>query len=164
MTHTHKTFNVAVLQTGSHKTLRNNVVKVLSDFDISTAEWTILGYIYQHKSARFIDLAIHLDVEPPHITTLIDILEIKKLVERKDDLNDRRAKRLILTKSAIDLIPQVEIKLSARMGHLLNGITPEEMKTYFKILETIIKNGIEMEKNEKLSSQEDNSKLLNLEN
>lgn len=161
MTHTHKTYNAAVLQNSAHKTLQYQVVKILSDFDLSTAEWIILGYIFQNQSARFIDLALCLDVEPPHITTLVDVLEKKKLVERRDDPEDRRARRIVLTRKSLDLIPEVEIKLSTQMNRLLSGITPQEMVVYFKILDVIIKNGIELEASEKLSAQSEHSISIN---
>lgn len=151
MTHTHRTYKAAVLQTGAHKTLRNHVVTVLSDFDLSVPEWTILGYIFHNETVRFVDLAQHLEVEPPHITTLIDALQKKKLVQRKDDPADRRAKRIVLTKKAQDLVPEIEIELSARMNLLLDGISPAEMATYFRILEAIINNGQKLEGDEKNS-------------
>ncbi len=164
MTHTHKTYKAAVLQTGAHKTLRNHVVRTLAGYDLTTPEWTILGYIFHNESVRFVDLAQHLDVEPPHVTTLIDILQKKKLVQRKDDPRDRRAKRIVLTKKAQDLVPEVEIELSSRMNLLLEGITPSEMAVYFKVLEAIIKNGIGVDKSESLSfsSKSESSKPLNL--
>ncbi len=163
MIHTHRTFKAAILQTGAHRTLRTEVVKTLSKYSLTTPEWTILGHIFHNESARFVDLAQLLQVEPPHITTLIDILQAKKLVQRKDDPQDRRAKRIILTKKAQDLVPEIEIELSSRMNLLLEGISEQEMQTYFRILETIIRNGITVTSNEKITrSQSKNSKSLDL--
>lgn len=163
-THTHRTYKAAVLQTGAHNTLRSEVVKTLSRFDLIVSEWKILGYIFQNEEVRFVDLASHLRVEPPHITTLIDILQKKKLVQRKDDPTDRRAKRIVLTKKAQDLVPEVEIELSSRMNLLLEGITPGEMATYFKVLEAIVNNGVKLTENESITTSPslESSKPLNL--
>ena len=152
MTHTHKTYKAAILQTTSHKVLRNNVIETLADFDLSPNEWTILGHIFHNESLRFVDIAQFLQVEPPHITTLIDILQKKKLVQRKDDPTDRRAKRIYLTKKAEDLVPGIEVELSSRMNLLLEGVSADEMSTYFRVLESIIKNGTKLEEAKQKSS------------
>ena len=151
MAHTHKTYTAAILQTEAYKVLRNHVVQTLGKFDLTVSEWTILGHIYHHESLRFIDIAQLLNVEPPHITTLIDILQKKKLVQRKDDPSDRRSKRIVLTKKAQDLVPGIEIELSSHMNLLLEGITPEEMTIYFKILQTIIDNGTKILEDNQIS-------------
>ncbi len=165
MTHTHKTYKAAVLQTGAHRELRNHVVSTLANYDLTTSEWTILGHIYHNESLRFVDIAELLDVEPPHITTLIDILQKKKLVMRKDDPSDRRAKRIFLTKKAQELVPEIEIELSTRMNLLLEGISPEEMKTYFKVLETIIENSSSVSEEKTPSpTKSESSKILSSKN
>lgn len=157
MTHTHKTYKAAVLQTASHKALRNHVVEVLAEFDLSPTEWTIIGHIFHNESLRFVDIATLLQVEPPHITTLIDVLQKKKLVQRKEDPNDRRAKRIYLTKKSEDLVPSIEIELSSRMNLLLEGIKPEEMATYFRVLEAIINNDTKLEEAKSKSSPKSES-------
>lgn len=157
MTHTHKTYKAAILQTTSHKVLRNNVLETLAEFDLSVPEWTILGHIFHNESLRFIDIAQLLQVEPPHITTLIDLLQKKKLVERKDDPTDRRAKRIFLTQKAETLVPDIEIELSSKMNLLLEGIKPEEMTVYFRVLEAIINNGTKLEETKQKSSPKSES-------
>lgn len=161
MTHTHKTYKAAALQTSSYKVLRNHVVETLANFDLSPAEWTIIGHIFHNESLRFVDIASILQVEPPHVTTLIDLLQKKKFVERKDDPQDRRAKRIYLTKKSEDIVPNIEIELSAKMNLLLEGISPDEMNTYFKVLETIINNDQKLEE-AKYASHTKSESLHNL--
>ncbi len=145
----HTTYKSAILQTRGYQTLREHVIQILDKYQLTTVEWSTLGHLYNQPHLRFIDLSKLLGIEAPHVTTLIDQLESKKLVKRQNDPADRRAKQIVLTSQAQSLVPNVETELGLEMSKLLEGITPSEIQTYFKVLETIIKNSNDLKGGEK---------------
>ncbi|MCR5246498.1 MAG: MarR family transcriptional regulator, partial [Paludibacteraceae bacterium] len=53
------------------------------------------------------DIAISLDKDSPSITRLIDELEGLKMLERRSDPNDRRAKNIYLTSKGKGVVPGI---------------------------------------------------------
>ena len=93
------TYTTSLYQVKAQRILRDKVTHALSDYELSSTEWTILGQIYEHKDGiRLSELAIMLGVEAPLITNLIERLVKKELVQKHAHPRDKRAKLLFLTK------------------------------------------------------------------
>jgi DNA-binding MarR family transcriptional regulator len=67
---------------------------------MTRAQWALLYHIERAKGARQVDLADLMELEPMTVARLIDRLEAIGCVERRPDPDDRRAKRIYLTKKA----------------------------------------------------------------
>jgi DNA-binding MarR family transcriptional regulator len=143
--HTYKkgklvSYRDGLTQTHSHRILREEVMKVLKEYELGMGEWTILCMLFDKESMRLTEIASTLDVEPPHVTNLVEILLKQKLVKRLIDSEDKRAKVVSLTDRTKKLLPEIENQVVERMKALLNGITEDELDTYFKVQQTIISN------------------------
>lgn len=134
------TYKSGLLQNTAYKLLRLHVSKTLEDFNLTLIEWVIVSSLYEKETLRLIDIAQILDVEPPFVTSLIDVLESKGFVLRKDDPSDRRAKLISLNTKKLSLIPEIENQMNVTLRKLLKGLTNEELGIYKKVLETIIQN------------------------
>jgi len=64
------------------------------------------------------DLAKHMGFDASHITSIVDKLEDRRLVERRPDVNDRRVKRIVLTAAGQKARDQIEDQLLATMAPL----------------------------------------------
>ena len=75
---------------------------------------------------------------------MLDSLEAQGLVKRQAVLEDRRAKKIELSESALPLIAQIEAIATALRQELFVGIDEEEqricMRVHKRILENLEKN------------------------
>ena len=71
------------------------------------------------------------------ILRIIDVLEEKELVRRAVDTKDRRKKYLMVTKKGEQVIGQF-FEIEAELGtELKEGLTKEDMKTFYKVVSHI---------------------------
>lgn len=134
------TYKSGLLQAKAYRIMRSHLAKILSAYDLSIPEWTILGQVYEQEGVRLAEISDILSVEAPLVTTLTDQLVLKEFVTRTDDPQDRRAKLLTLTPKGKELVPQIEHSASIRMKELMHGITDEDLFAYNRVLEFIVKN------------------------
>lgn len=86
------------------------------------------------------DIAISLDKDSPSITRLIDELEGLKMLERRSDPNDRRAKNIYLTKKGKDVVPGIIEVTKVAFKKAFKGISEEEINTMQSVLKRMMDN------------------------
>ena len=135
-------YRSGLLQVMAYRILRTKLTETLEKYSLIVTEWAMLGILYESKSngVHLADIAGTLHVEPPLITTMVAQLEKKELVDRRDDVRDRRAKFIYITQKGRELVPEVEKIMQETLSVLLRGISVEELKIYKKVLEAIVKN------------------------
>lgn len=125
----------------SHKVLRDTVTRKLDRYDLSPTAWSFLGAVaHSPNGIRLVELAERLAVKAPFVTAMGNDLVERGLVERVQHQFDRRAKLLILTKKGRQFVADVEADVATELKKLLGGLTEAELRTYQKVLETIIAN------------------------
>ena len=83
------------------------------------------------------DLACSMGKDKSAILRTLDTIETMELVKRVSDTTDRRKKYLILTKKGETVIEQcleIELELTTR---LQEGLSKEEMTTFYKVVNHI---------------------------
>lgn len=80
---------------------------------MTRAQWVILLRLERQPGLSQNELAALVEVEPITVGRLIDRLEGRGLVERRNDPNDRRIRRLHLTKAAEPLLDEIGDHLNA---------------------------------------------------
>lgn len=84
--------------------LRQLVDSELRASGLTEATWRPLVYLDRHREGiRQKDLAQALGIEGPSLVHLLDSLERRGLIERREDEGDRRARRIYLTPEGRDL-------------------------------------------------------------
>lgn len=73
-------------------------------------------------------------------TGIINSMEKNNLIKRMPDDRDSRLKRLVPTEKALEIHKSIEKKLMEFDSDLRNGITKEELNSFFNILEKIKNN------------------------
>ena len=117
----------------------------LAGLGLSQARWLVLLHL-----ARFDDaptqreLAQSVGVEGPTLARLLDSLEAQGLVQRHSVVEDRRAKKIVLSDSARPLIEQIEAIATALRQELFVGIDEEEARICLRVHKRILDN---LEKN-----------------
>ncbi len=137
------TYAVGLLQDKAYRILKSHTALLLKEFDISTNDWALLGYLSgEDQGVRPSVLSYILGVEAPFITTQVTHLEKKGYVTSGIDKDDTRAKRIILTKSGMLFVEKTEKYLREGTKPLLEGIPALDIYKYIKVLRGIISNGI----------------------
>ncbi len=132
--------STGLLQGTAYSRLHANLTNVLTPFNLSIPEWKLLGQLYDHGNIRLSGLSELLSYDPPMVTKLTKGLEKKRLLRREYDRTDERAKIIVLTPDAIKLLKKIDPMVKKKLAEVLRGITQEELKTYIKVLTTIVNN------------------------
>lgn len=104
--------------------LRRDAVQIAGSFDLSYVQARALRKLRRPLSMR--ELADQLQLDPSNVTGLVDALERRGLVERQADPDDRRVKRLALTKQGVRLGDAVEATLHERSVLFAELSVPEQ--------------------------------------
>jgi DNA-binding MarR family transcriptional regulator len=92
--------------------------------------YQILSAAAQGAVASQLALAQHLGVDRTVMTYLLDDLEAAKLIERRPDPNDRRARRVVATQLGTELLATLNDRLRAAEANLLAPLDPETRETF----------------------------------
>lgn len=97
-------------------------------FGITRAQWVVLARLDRFEGLKQSELAEMLDLQPITLTRLLDRLCENGLIERRNDPNDRRAKRLFLTDAARPLLEQLGDLGEELMATALAGVDRESVE------------------------------------
>jgi DNA-binding MarR family transcriptional regulator len=92
--------------------------------------YQILSAAAQGAVSSQLALAQHLGVDRTVMTYLIDDLEAAKLIERRPDPTDRRARRVVATPLGTELLATLNDRLRAAEAHLLAPLDLEARETF----------------------------------
>jgi MarR family transcriptional regulator, transcriptional regulator for hemolysin len=122
--------------------IRQSVDGELRAYGLSEATWRPLAYLGRlGEGIRQKELAQALGIEGPSLVRLLDSLERRGLVERREDERDLRARGIYLTKSGRQLQSRV-LKISESIQRrLLSAVRRSDLETcdrVFRAIETAL--------------------------
>ena len=113
----------------------------LAGLGLSQARWLVLLHLARFDEAPTQrELAQSVGVEGPTLARLLDSLEAQGLVQRHSVVEDRRAKKIVLSDSARPLIEQIEAIATALRQELFVGIDEEEARICLRVHKRILDN------------------------
>jgi DNA-binding MarR family transcriptional regulator len=117
--------------------LRWNFDRRAASLGLTRAQWSVLAQLRRKDGIQQKVLADLLDIQPITLVRLIDRLEKAGLVERRDDPEDRRAKKIFIAKKAMPVIDKLRVLGKATREEALIGISAKDeehlMRTLLKI-------------------------------
>ena len=102
--------------------LRTYADQEAREFGMTRAQWAVLFRLERQEGLKQSELADLLDLQPITLTRLIDRLCDNGLIERRNDPNDRRAKRLFLTPAARPVLDRLDQLGRDLIGSALAGV------------------------------------------
>jgi MarR family transcriptional regulator for hemolysin len=108
--------------------LKTGIDQEARRYGMTRAQWAVLARLERHEGLKQAELADMLDLQPITLTRLVDRLCDNGLIERRADPDDRRAKRLYLTKAAKPVMEQLYGVGRALMAATLKGIEPDRIE------------------------------------
>src|ERR1700685_4519843 len=91
---------------------------------MTRAQWIILARLDRQPGLSQNEMAAICEVEPITVGRLIDRLEARGLVERRNDPSDRRIRRLHLLPAAKPIIDEIMDYKDQVKTEMLNGLDP----------------------------------------
>jgi DNA-binding MarR family transcriptional regulator len=112
--------------------------KETSGLNCTMSHMEIMHYLAEHGNSSMKDIAGHLRITPPSVTTLIDVMVENGLVNRENTAADRRTVRVTLTPKAIKLYKELQKKKTLLLTQLLKKITVEQKQQLSTIIKALI--------------------------
>jgi MarR family transcriptional regulator for hemolysin len=118
--------------------LRQAVDAELRAYGLTEATWRPLAYVGRlGDGVRQKELATALAIEGPSLVRLLDSLERRGLIERREEETDRRARGIYLTRAGRHLATRVAKVGTEIQARLLASVPPEELETCQRVLDSI---------------------------
>ena len=118
--------------------LRQAVDAELRTFGLTEATWRPLAYVGRlGGGVRQKELATALSIEGPTLVRLLDNLERRGLIERREDEADRRARGIYLTRAGRELARRVAKVATEVQARALPRLSPADLETCQRVLDRI---------------------------
>jgi MarR family transcriptional regulator for hemolysin len=118
--------------------LRQAVDAEMRLIGLTEATWRPLVYLRAlGDGVRQKELATAMSIEGPSLVRLLDSLERRGFIERREDESDRRARGIHLTRAGRDLAMRAARIGNALQARLLAGVPAADLETCERVLETL---------------------------
>ena len=122
------------------RSFRQTFGRMVSDDDLTLAQWRALSYLSRNDMCRQVDLANLLEIKPITLARVIDKLEELGLVDRVLDKTDRRVFRLTLTTKAAPVIKRMRELINSVQEQALDGLDEKDRAVLVKYMIKIVDN------------------------
>ena len=117
--------------------LRTTFDRRVRELGLTRSQWWVLNHLFRNNGVTQSELAEILEVEKPTLGRLLDRLEQKGWVRREADANDRRAKRVFLTKEVEPAIKTMRSAAAEMRRDAVAGLSTEQQERFVDSLLTI---------------------------
>ena len=116
------------------------VNEALKEFNLYSAQWSILFCLNQFGSMTQTEIHQYLNVEAPTVTRTLVKLENRQLIIRNEG-KDKRERIVRLTNTAMELIPRIEERIEKLEQTMLKALTQDEQAQLSLLLKKISGSG-----------------------
>lgn len=128
------------------------------EIGLTRAQWSVLAHLHRGDGIQQKTLAQLMDIKPITLARHLDRLEVEAWIERRDDPDDRRAKRVYLNPKATSVIETLSRLGQKVRKQAMTGISAEEeeqfMQTLLRIRSNLCMNDAD-EHNNQCSTEDD---------
>jgi DNA-binding MarR family transcriptional regulator len=104
---------------------------------LTRSQWQTLAYLNIHEGIQQGKLADILEIESITLVRILDKLEERSLIERRQHPNDRRVWQLYLLDAARPLIAEMQVIGDATRAEALAGVSTADRERLLRILKTM---------------------------
>jgi len=121
----------------AHRSMARHAQRSIASHDIGLSDFAILEALL-HKGPMLVnEIGRRIQLTSGSITTAIDRLEARGLVERSADAGDRRVKKVALTRSGRAVITHIFDKHKADLDDAADGLTRADRETLIALLKKL---------------------------
>ncbi|MBW8351579.1 MarR family winged helix-turn-helix transcriptional regulator [Bacillus sp. IITD106] len=118
----------------AHITLRREIEVQLKGTGLTHTQWSALGILHYFPGITPSELELILMIERPSVTSLMNGLEKKKLIIRKNHPDDARYKQIFLTEEGEKIATETQQLSYVVEKQVKEGFSAEEFETFKKLL------------------------------
>lgn len=136
--------------------LRRTVMdKALKPLSVTRSQWWVLTNLSRYaKPIMQTELASRLDIGKVALGGLLDRLEQAGYILRRPDPEDRRAKRVEMTETGVELLAAVQDRAATLNAEIMHNVTPAEILQVEDILHRMKLRLVEMDQQMRASGGE----------
>ena len=122
--------------------MRHAVPRFCNDEDVTAVNGRIIMYLYHHKEEDIFqkDIENEFSIRRSTSSSIISLMEKKGYIERVSVAHDARLKKLVLTDKALQVCDIIKTNTMEFEKTLIEGITDEELKIFYSVLDKIVDN------------------------
>lgn len=128
----------------NHMTIQKKLMEQLKDTGLTLGQPKVLDYLKDHDGVSQKEIAAGCLIEAGSLTSILNRMEEKDLIERKMLNGNRRTFHIFMTESGKKNQKLVEEALKKIEKTALNGISEEEQKLFMEIFCRIYRNLADM--------------------
>ena len=131
------TYQAGVTQAYLNRKLQKLCDDILRPYGITKTQWLVVGTILdsQVKGIRLSDLADKLGTTMSYLTTTINLLESRGILERTNDRDDTRSKQITVAEDFVDTCAEIETTLRDSLRKTFYAkVDPDEFKVYISVM------------------------------
>ncbi|WP_291549296.1 MarR family transcriptional regulator [Bosea sp. (in: a-proteobacteria)] len=117
--------------------MRNHVDQKAREHGTTRAQWGVLARLRRQEGLNQAALAEQMDLQPISLARLLDRLQAQSLIERREDLSDRRAYRLYLTPEGRKLVNDLDTVRTQIADELLGDVTDKALLAALDLLAAV---------------------------
>jgi DNA-binding MarR family transcriptional regulator len=118
---------VARLLTRWHSGLTEVLDHALAPYGLTAAQYAVWSILAAGRAESAAEICKEISYDPGSMTRMLDRLEGKNFLRRIYSREDRRKLKLELTEQGLATYPEVQKCVGKVMGHVMGGISSEEM-------------------------------------
>ena len=107
------------------------------DVPLTPEQFMLIDLLWNQGEMTQQQLADQLQKDKNSVTKLVDAIERKGFVVRRQDMHDRRANILVLTDRANQLKPDAKQKGISILDQILEGISEDELRSFLVTLKKL---------------------------
>jgi len=110
------------------------------EVSLTLMQCKVLLHLSRSEGASQVRLCELTDIEPMMMVRILDRMEADKLLERRPDPADRRARRLYLTRKATPILDEIDRIMEVTRNEVFAGVSKADREAFLKVLEHVHQN------------------------
>ena len=131
--------NIGLLIHDVARLLRVLYDRQMASIGLTRSQWWLLTYLFFKDGINQSELAILMDIEKAPLSRLLDRMEMKGWIIRKNENKDRRIKNIYLSESVKPLISSMREKAANYRDESLSILTDNDLNKLKDILQILKK-------------------------
>lgn len=131
------TYQAGIAQASAHRLLQKICDHILKPYGLTKMQWLIIGTVHDAGShgIRITNLTQAIGTTMPYMTTSVNLLESKGILQRAGNQGDNRSKVVVLAGDFSPKCEEIEQTLRAGLRETIyRNIDPIEFRIYMKVL------------------------------
>ena len=131
-----------------HLMVQKALLSSVKDTGLTPGQPKILDYLLHHDGAIQKEIAIFCHIEPASLTSILNGMENKGYIERKNIDNNRRSLHVYLTEMGKRYADRLNLEFARIESEALKGFGEKDTQQLYDLLNRVYQNMIDIQKKE----------------